>query len=365
MKQRKIFMPSIEVDLGERSYPVHIESGALGQSAQWCSLIASRRVLVISNETVASLYLQTLLDSLEGMSVEALILEDGEASKSITNWSRIIDRLVDMKASRDICLIALGGGVVGDICGFAAASYMRGVPFIQIPTTLLAQVDASVGGKTAVNHPMGKNLIGAFHQPKAVIIDTRTLETLPEREFNAGLAEVVKYGAICDADFFYWLKSNADKIRARETETIIRLIEFSVRNKAQVVAEDELESGSRALLNFGHTFAHALETIGEYSQLLHGEAVSIGMVVASRLSESRGLCAPGVSSRISSLLSTFGLPISLPENSQIDTIIDAMALDKKMLAGQTRLILLEALGSAVIDSGSSHEQIRSALEQCR
>lgn len=358
-------MPSIEVCLAERSYPVIIESGALEQSSQWRPLIVSQKVLVVSNETVAPLYLQALLDSLEGMSVETFILQDGEASKSIANWTGIIDCLVDMKASRDVCLIALGGGVVGDICGFAAAAYMRGVSFIQIPTTLLAQVDASVGGKTAVNHVMGKNLIGAFHQPKAVVIDIKTLETLPAREFNAGLAEVVKYGAMCDSEFFWWLNSSADKIREREPETIIRLIEVSVRNKAQVVAEDELESGSRALLNFGHTFAHALEMLGGYTQLLHGEAVSIGMVVAARLSEIRGMCEPGVCDQISALLSSFALPTILPESLATDSIITAMAMDKKMLEGKTRLILLNALGSAVIDTGSSVDQIRSALEQSR
>jgi 3-dehydroquinate synthase len=358
-------MPSIEVKLAERSYPVIIEPGLLKQSASWQKHLSSRKVLVVSNDTVAPLYLQTLLDSLSGMSVETHILKDGESEKTLSNWAGIIDQLIGMKASRDVCLVALGGGVVGDICGFAAAAYMRGVSFIQVPTTLLAQVDASVGGKTAVNHSQGKNLIGAFHQPQAGFIDTNTLETLPEREFKAGLAEVVKCAAILDAGFFDWLKANVDPILNRNTDTIMRLIEQSVRHKAQIVAEDEFESGSRALLNFGHTFGHALETISAYSQLLHGEAVSIGMVVAGRLSQERGLCVSGVSDQLSSLLNALGLPTVIPEDMQTDSIIEAMSLDKKMLAGQTRLILLESLGSAVIDTGCSTEQIRIALDQSR
>ncbi len=358
-------MLSIEVALEDRSYPVFIGNGLLAQASQWRQFLPGGKVLVVSNETVAPLYLEGLCNALKDLSVQSVVLEDGESAKTVSNWSAIIDRLIEMKAGRDVCLIALGGGVVGDICGFAAASYMRGVPFIQAPTTLLAQVDASVGGKTAVNHLRGKNLIGAFHQPRAVLIDTDTLDTLPAREFRAGLAEVVKYGAIRDLEFFHWLEAKVSRIVERDTEVIVSLIERSVRNKAQVVAEDELESGIRAHLNFGHTFGHALETITAYSRLLHGEAVSIGMVVAARLSESRGLCAPGVANRLSKLLEELGLPSALPGGTSTDAIVEAMALDKKTQAGQTGLVLLEALGSAIIDTGSSPEHIRSALAQCR
>lgn len=358
-------MLKIDVALEERSYPVIIDSGLLQHADHWRSYLPGQKTLVISNDTVAPLYLETLLDSLHGLPVETLILDDGESSKTVANWTIIIDRLIEMKAGRDVCLIALGGGVIGDITGFAAATYMRGVPFLQVPTTLLAQVDASVGGKTAVNHPLGKNLIGAFHQPLAVLIDTDTLNTLPDREFRAGIAEVIKYGVIGDMEFFEWLESNTGQILAREPNLLATLIERSVRNKARVVAEDELESGARALLNFGHTFGHALETVTGYSKFRHGEAVAIGMVIAARLSESRGLCPGGVASRISRLLTKLKLPTTLPDDVRSENLMQAMALDKKNLAGQTRLVLLQNLGNAIIDSQSSTRQIEAALAQSR
>jgi 3-dehydroquinate synthase len=354
-------MPSVNVALGDRSYPVIIGKGILGQSELWHQHLPGGKILVVTNEVVAPLYLDQLGSVLGHNAFQSLILPDGESTKTISNWSLILDRLIEMKAGRDVCLIALGGGVIGDICGFVAATYMRGVPFIQVPTTLLAQVDSSVGGKTAVNHVEGKNLVGAFHQPIAVIADTDTLNTLPDREIRAGMAEVVKYGAIRDAGFFEWLESQAKNIISRDATALAWLIEKSVRNKAEVVAEDEREAGARALLNFGHTFGHALETVTGYSDFLHGEAVSIGMVTAARLSESRGLCPAGVSMRISKLLISLGLPVTLPGKLSLDRFMEAMALDKKVLAGQLRLVLLTELGCAVIDDSSSTEEIHNCL----
>jgi 3-dehydroquinate synthase len=356
---------TVNIDLGKRSYPVIIGSGLLDQAALWREHLPGGKILVVSNEVVAPLYLERLISAL-GIDVQqTMILPDGESSKTVSNWSLIIDRLIEMRAGRDVCLLALGGGVVGDICGFAAATYMRGVPFIQVPTTLLAQVDASVGGKTAVNHVRGKNLVGAFHQPRAVIADTDTLDTLPDREFSAGMAEVVKYGAIRDAAFFDWLETESANIQSKNPAALISLIEKSVRNKAAVVAEDELETGARALLNFGHTFGHALETVTAYSRFLHGEAVAIGMAIAARLSESRGLCGPDVSTRLARLLAMQGLPVTLPADLETEAIMDAMTLDKKRLGGKTRLVLLTALGKAIIDSDSPADQIRGAIEASR
>jgi 3-dehydroquinate synthase len=358
-------VPTIDVSLGKRSYPIIIGKGLLGDPSGWQNYIQSGKALVVTNEKVAPLYLASVQDSLADIELHSLVLEDGEQSKTIRNWSRIIDTLVGMKAGRDVCLLALGGGVIGDITGFAAASYMRGVPFVQLPTTLLAQVDASVGGKTAVNHGEGKNLIGAFHQPRAVVIDTDTLNTLPDREFRAGLAEVIKYGVIRDPEFFDWLETNSEALLQRNPSLLGSMIERSVRNKAEVVAEDELETGSRALLNFGHSFGHALETLTGYSRLLHGEAVAIGMVVATRLSEQRGLCSAGTADRVKNLLEKFALPSTLPGGITSDRILDAMKLDKKNLAGQTRLVLLEALGKARIDTESSPEEMLEALGDSR
>ena len=354
-------MSTVRIALGKRSYPVIIGGGLLDQAALWREHLPGGKILVVSNEIVAPLYLERVCNAIGNSTIQSLVLADGESSKTVRNWSRIIDQLIAMKAGRDACLVALGGGVIGDICGFAAAAYMRGVAFIQVPTTLLAQVDASVGGKTAVNHNKGKNLIGAFHQPAAVFADTDTLKTLPQREFLAGLAEVVKVGAIGDPAFLDWLELEATRIVSRDTHTLTRLIEHSVRYKAEVVAADELESGVRVLLNFGHTFAHALETVTGYSRLLHGEAVSIGMVIAATLSESRGLCAAGMSQRLAKLLTALGLPVAVPDGVETDAIIEAMALDKKALAGQTRLILLTAAGRAVIDTGSCEQELRAAI----
>lgn len=359
-------MPSVEIALGKRSYPVMISPGLLSDGEAWRPVIGRRSsILVVSNEVVAPLYLDCLCGALEGLPLETLVLPDGEQTKNFDTWTRVIDRLVDMRAGRDACLLALGGGVIGDLCGFAAATYMRGVAYIQAPTSLLAQVDAAIGGKTGINHPQGKNLVGAFHQPLAVMADTAALETLPRRHFVAGLAEVVKYGAIRDAGFLQWLEQHSAEVGEREPDCLGRVIETCVRHKAEVVAADELEAGQRALLNFGHSFGHALESATGYQQYLHGEAVSIGMVIAAMLSEARGLCPPGTAQRLSVLLSGFGLPVALPADLPADTLVRAMVLDKKNRDGRTSLILLRAAGQAMIDTRSTEAEIRAAIEQCR
>lgn len=358
-------MQTVKVELAERSYTVYIGSGMLGTINAAIDAPAGSTVLIVSNETVAPLYMQLLKESLAGVQVHTMILPDGEQFKSLEYWSQIINKLVEVRATRDATVVTLGGGVIGDMGGFAAACYMRGVRFIQVPTTLLAQVDASVGGKTGFNHPQGKNLVGAFHQPASVLIDIDTLNTLPEREFSAGMAEVVKIAAIRDKEFLAWLESNSEKINAREPEALISMIRRSVQNKADVVAEDERESGVRALLNFGHSFAHALETLTDYKKYLHGEAVAIGMMVAARLSEQRGLCEPGFSDRLGKLLSSFSLPLDMPANAQPDEILDLMKLDKKVIAGAYRLILLKAPGHGIIDSQSNNDQITAAIVASR
>jgi 3-dehydroquinate synthase len=358
-------MLTVDVALGGRAYPVCIGADLLGEAALWQRFSGTGKCLVVTNAIVAPLYLERVLDSLPASRSRALVLPDGESSKTVATWNRVIDELIDFRAGRDATVIALGGGVVGDISGFAAASYMRGIAFVQVPTTLLAQVDASVGGKTGVNHAQGKNLIGAFHQPRAVLADTATLDTLPEREYLAGLAEVVKYGAIRDESFLAWLEDRATRVLSRDPDTVAGLIERSVRNKAAVVAEDELEAGPRALLNFGHSFGHAIETLTAYERYLHGEAVAIGMVVAARLSEARGLCAAGVAERLAGLLSTFGLPVTVLTDIDARAIIDCLSLDKKALGGKSRLVLLRAPGSAVVDALSTPGQIEAAIEACR
>lgn len=354
-------MQTVRVDLADRSYSVYIGSNILGTPHPALNTSNDSSVLIVSNETVAPIYLDALKSSLAATDIHSLILPDGESFKTEEHWSQIIDKLVKMRATRDATIITLGGGVIGDMGGFAAASYMRGIDFIQVPTSLLSQVDASVGGKTGFNHPLGKNLIGAFHQPVAVLIDIETLKTLPEREFSAGLAEVVKIAAIRDADFLDWLENHAAAIMAREPGALTSMIKRSIANKADVVAEDERESGVRALLNFGHSFAHALETLTNYRQYLHGEAVAIGMMVASRLSELRGFCKPGFSERLGSLLLSFDLPLDLPGNIDTDDILETMKLDKKVIAGAARLILVKSAGNGFIDSSSDKQQITTAI----
>jgi 3-dehydroquinate synthase len=354
---------TIEISLARNGYPVYLGSGLLSEPSLWNRHLNGGKILIVSNDVVAPLYLEQVKAALGTRDVQVHVIPDGEPEKTVDTWFGIIDKLVRMQARRDTNVIALGGGVVGDITGFAAACYMRGIQLLQAPTTLLAQVDASVGGKTAINHEKGKNLVGAFHQPAAVIIDSATLASLPEREFNAGLAEVVKCGAIRDAGFFRWLEQNANLINGRQEGALKHLIHESVRNKAEVVSADEKEAGIRALLNFGHSFGHALEAETNYSRFLHGEAVSIGMVTATRLSETRSMCEPGTTQQLAAVLREFGLPVRQPADVAISGMIDALALDKKAVASGLRLVLLKSIGNAVVDNSSLQADIIAALEQ--
>jgi 3-dehydroquinate synthase len=353
---------TLNIAIPGSSYPVHLGQGLLRQRSMWKDILPPGKLLLVSDDTVAGHYLGPVMEALDDRQADVVLIPEGESQKSFESWRTILDRLVEIEALRDSCLVALGGGVIGDLTGFAAAAYMRGVRFIQVPTTLLAQVDASVGGKTAINHPAGKNLVGAFHQPCAVLVDLDTLATLPKRAFNAGMAEVVKYGAIRDPEFFSWLEEHREEIVDRNPEVLLSMIARSVRNKAEVVAEDEKESGIRAILNFGHSFGHALEALGGYTQFLHGEAVSVGMVIAASLSEIRGICPDGTTQKIRNLLSAFSLPVEWPAEVSAETAVATMALDKKALDSGMRLILLQKLGSAVIDQGSERHDILQAIE---
>lgn len=352
----------LDVVLGERSYPIWIGRGLIADSARWRGAIRGRHVLVVSNATVAPLYLDAVLQGLAGLQVASVVLPDGEQFKTLQHCAEVLDALATLKANRDACVIALGGGVIGDLAGFAAACWMRGVDFLQIPTTLLAQVDSSVGGKTGVNLPAGKNLVGAFHQPRAVVIDTDTLASLPPREYRSGLAEVVKYGAIGDAGFFAWLEHNAAALLARDADAVAEAIARSCLHKAGVVARDEREDGERALLNFGHTFGHALETAGGYGRLLHGEAVAIGMVLAARLSANLGRAPAPDAERLTALLRLLQLPVALPAGSDAGALLKLMYLDKKNLSGHLRLILWRGLGQAEIVPDVADAAIREVLQ---
>jgi len=358
-------MKTISVELATNGYPVYLGHGLLGDVASWRQHLGTGKVLVVSNDTVAPLYFEALRTVLGDRPPELHVIPDGEQYKTVETWYGIIDRLVGMQARRDATIVALGGGVVGDIAGFAAATYMRGIRFVQAPTTLLAQVDASVGGKTGINHTQGKNLVGAFHQPAAVFIDSATLGTLATREFNAGMAEVVKYGAIRDPEFFRWLEHETDAVKARDDAALEHLIHRSVLNKAEIVAQDEKESGIRALLNFGHSFGHALEAETSYRRFLHGEAVAIGMVVAASLSESRGLCEAGTASRLATLLAAYGLPVRIPADLSIEGLAKSLELDKKALASGLRLVLLDGIGAARVDNRSSEQEIIEAMRRNR
>jgi 3-dehydroquinate synthase len=352
----------IQVALGARRYPIWIGPGLLSEPARWRAAIPGKHVLVVSNTTIAALYLQRVTDGLQGLSWEAELLADGENYKTLDSAAQILDRLANLKASRNATVIALGGGVIGDLAGFAAACYMRGIHFLQMPTTLLAQVDSSVGGKTGVNLSQGKNLVGAFHQPRGVVIDTDTLSTLPDRELRAGLAEVVKYGALGDPVFFAWIERHAEALLAREAHTLIEAIAVSCGHKAAIVARDEREEGERALLNFGHTFGHALETEIGYGRLLHGEAVAIGMVLAARLSTRLGRAPAADAQRLSALLNRLGLPTCLPDGIDTARVLEHMLLDKKNLSGQLRLILWHALGKADVVGGVGTDDVLAALQ---
>lgn len=351
----------ISVELGARSYPVWIGHDLIAQSGQWRDMIRGRHVLLISDENVAPLYASVVLKALDGHAASKIEFPAGELSKSFEACEAIFDALAEMGASRDATIVALGGGVIGDLAGFAAACWMRGIAFVQIPTTLLAMVDSSVGGKTAVNLPQGKNLVGAFHQPRAVVIDTSTLATLPDRELRSGIAEVVKYGAITDAEFFAWLETNANALLARDASALAHAIAVSCRQKAGVVARDETEQGERALLNFGHTFGHALEAVSGYGQMLHGEAIAIGMCLAAKLSATMNLAPQEDFDRLHTLLRTFGLPTDVPGAVDIEAVIAAMRLDKKNVSGRVRLILWRGIGRAEIVGDVAEDHIRGVL----
>jgi 3-dehydroquinate synthase len=341
-------MHVVRVDLDERSYPIYIGRGLLDQPGLLRDHVGGRQVAVISNEVVAPLYLERLRASLgPALQVDEFRLPDGERHKTLQSYAAILDFLLERRHNRSTTLIALGGGVVGDITGFVAATFQRGVDFIQVPTTLLAQVDSSVGGKTAVNHPRGKNMIGAFYQPRCVVADTGVFTTLPEREYRAGLAEVLKYGVIRDAGFFDWLAERVTDLRRRCPATLAEAVRRSCEIKAEVVAADEREGGLRAILNFGHTFGHALETLTDYRMLLHGEAVAIGMVMAADLSARQGLLSGEAARRVKAVLAALELPVVPPEVAPHE-MLEAMGMDKKVLDGRLRLVLAQRLGSAVV-----------------
>ncbi|MBV5308699.1 3-dehydroquinate synthase [Chromatium okenii] len=356
-------MHTLRVELGSRSYPIHIGSGLLSDPALYRPHLAGAQVLIVTNETVAPLYLAALRSALTGVTVREVILPDGEQYKTLEVWNQIFDALLTARMSRDCTVIALGGGVIGDMAGFAAACYQRGVAFIQVPTTLLAQVDSSVGGKTGVNHPLGKNMIGAFYQPRAVIADTATLATLPQRELSAGLAEVLKYGFIRDAAFLDWLEAQLPALLAREPAALAHAIRRSCEVKAEIVAADEHESGQRALLNFGHTFGHAIETGTGYGNWLHGEAVGAGMVLAAELSARLGWLTAEALARVRRVIAAAGLPVAPPSDLSAERFLELMAVDKKVLNGQLRLVLLQQLGTAVVTGEVAPELLRATLDK--
>ncbi len=339
-------MSVMQVELGDRSYPIYVESGNLKQADLLARHIKSKQVIVVTNETIAPLYLKQVVDGLQGFCIEQLVLPDGEQYKTLELVNTIFDALLSKKFSRNATLIALGGGVIGDISGFAAACYQRGIPFIQIPTTLLAQVDSSVGGKTGVNHALGKNMIGAFYQPQSVVIDVDVLDTLDDRQLTAGIAEVIKYGLIRDLALFEWLEHNMEKLLARDKEALTYIIERSCQNKAEIVATDEKEAGIRAILNLGHTFGHAIETGMGYGVYLHGEAVAIGTCQAADLSRRLGWLSDADVKRIEAIFKRALLPILPPESLAAQQFIDLMTVDKKNVDGDIRLILLKKIGEA-------------------
>ena len=356
-------MQTVTVDLGPRSYPIHIGSGLLAESSLWTPHLGNGQVMLVTNTMLAPRYLAPLHAALGDRRADTLILPDGETTKTLATAERIWDALLAARCGRDATLIALGGGVIGDLTGFAAACYQRGIDFIQMPTTLLAQVDSSVGGKTGVNHLRGKNMIGAFHQPRCVIADLDTLRTLPERELRAGLAEVIKYGLIADAPFFDWLETNLDALLNRDPRALTHAIAVSCRTKAAIVAADERESGVRALLNLGHTFGHAIETGMGYGAWLHGEAVATGMLMAADLSARLGQLAPGEVNRIQALLTRAGLPVQAPASLNAGRFLELMAVDKKVQAGQLRLVLLRGIGQGELRADVDSRPLRALLEQ--
>jgi len=358
-------MITLDVSLAERSYPIYIGRGLLGLSELLQRHIHANEVMIVSNVTVAPLYLAKLKTALQGKRVEEVILPDGEQYKTLTELNAVFSALLEKRMSRHTTIIALGGGVIGDMAGFAAACYQRGIPFIQIPTTLLAQVDSSVGGKTAVNHELGKNMIGAFYQPRCVIADTDTLDTLDDRQLSAGIAEVIKYGLIRDKAFLTWLKQNMAALMARDKEALAYAIERSCQNKAELVAADELEHGQRALLNLGHTFGHAIETGMGYGEWLHGEAVAAGMYMAADMSHRLGWISQADVDLVEGLLAQARLPVRGPAKLSIEEMKSLMAVDKKVIDGRIRLVLLKAMGEAIVTEDFDPHYLDQTLSECR
>ena len=365
-------MQQLVVEIPRRQYPIFVADGLLADTQKLRELllerIQGRQVAIITNEVVAPLYLDALLQALDGLQVDVMQMADGEAQKNLQVYQQTMDFLLGARHNRSTCLIALGGGVVGDLCGFVAATFQRGVDFVQIPTTLLAQVDSSVGGKTAVNHPQGKNMIGAFHQPVAVLADTATLSTLPSREYAAGLAEVVKYGVIEDAVFFEFLEQHSDDLLAKDGAVLSQVILRCCAIKAEVVSADERESGRRAILNFGHTFGHGIEKLCGYGQWLHGEAVAIGMVMAARLSVAVAGLDESVVTRLTELFTRLGLPTALDQASRevatVEAMMDVMGLDKKVVDGRLRFIVASELGQVQVRDDIDAAVVREVLAQC-
>lgn len=353
---------TLEVGLGERAYPIRIGPGVIAEAGATLAALGARRAIVVTNPVVGVHWRAPLEASLAARGIVAATVEipDGETHKNLATLEQLLTRLLELKAERKTMVVALGGGVVGDIAGFAAAIYQRGIPFVQVPTTLLSQVDSSVGGKTGVNHPLGKNMVGAFYQPRAVLIDTDCLRTLPVRELSAGLAEVIKYGALADAAFFAWLEDNIDALMRKDPAALMHAIEVSCGIKARIVARDEREEGDRALLNLGHTFGHAIENALGYGEWLHGEAVAAGMVIAARVSQRQGrMAAPDVD-RLVALVARAGLPTQPPALG-FERWKGLLARDKKVSAGSIRYILLDALGKATISADVDDDALRPFL----
>ena len=357
-------MRTLHVELGTRRYPIYIGHQLLSHANQFIGDLDGRQIALVSNPTVSGLYRDTLLSSLQDYAVDCFDMPDGEQHKTLAVYAELLDFLMAKKHNRTTCLIALGGGVVGDLTGFAAATFQRGVKFVQIPTTLLAQVDSSVGGKTGVNHPAGKNMIGAFYQPQSVVISTDVLSTLPRREFAAGLAEIVKYGMIADAQLLDYMIEHVELINSYDQEVLVHLIERSCEIKADVVAQDEREGGLRALLNFGHTFGHAIEKTSGYGTLLHGEAVSIGMLMAVRFSERLGLLPQSVFPKLRDLSAQLNLPVQLPEGSaHAQALMEAMGMDKKAVDGKARFVVAKDIGEVEVTADYDPGALLATLEE--
>lgn len=355
-------MQTLRVELGSRAYPIHIGGGLIASPEVLAPFLPGGRIAVVTNATVAPLYLERFAAGLltRGLDVVRIVLPDGEAYKTWETLNAVYDRLLEARCDRQTTLIALGGGVIGDLAGFAAATYQRGISLIQVPTTLLAQVDSSVGGKTAINHPLGKNMIGAFHQPLAVLADVETLATLPDRELRAGLAEVIKHGLVFDQGFYEWIEANMGRLLSREPEALVHAVHRSCEIKAEVVAKDERESGPRALLNFGHTFGHAIESAKGYGMWLHGEAVATGMVMAAELSRRLGMLGETDVKRIASLIERSGLPVAV-EGIGARRFMELMNVDKKAAAGRIRFVLLERIGAAVVRADVPQDALAAVL----